>query len=365
MRVLCFCEKWESGGIEAFITSVLECMDRTGLDIDLVACTVKPTVYDERLANAGIVPHALGEDLHATGDNLRAFKELLARENYDVVHLNLYEGLALRFAQAAKRAGVSKVIVHSHNNEIRPSATRWAKLIVHHICIARYGKAADERWAPSATCAKFLFGNRLWTLVRNGIDPEAFAYAPDVRTTVRQELGISDDTLVLGCVGRLCAQKNQTFLLNVLEHIDNAVLLLVGEEDGTAITGAQIRDLAARNGLEGRVILYGLTDSISRLYQAMDALCMPSLFEGLGIAAVEGQAAGLPVFASPAVPEEARICDLFETLPLNAAVWAEDISAVDPAARTSMTETVRATGYDIHDVACFIHNAYTGEDDVR
>ena len=37
LRVLVFCEKWESGGVEAFVTTLLECMDRTGLVVDVAA----------------------------------------------------------------------------------------------------------------------------------------------------------------------------------------------------------------------------------------------------------------------------------------------------------------------------------------
>lgn len=360
VRVLCFCEKWESGGIEAFVTNVLTCMDCTDLEVDLAACIVQPGPYDARLAAVGIKPYALGTDLHAVGANLRAFARLIEERRYDVVHLNLYEGLALLFARAARRAGVPKVIVHSHNNDIRPGKLRWAKLALHRACVRLLGGYADERWAPSQTTASFLFGERPWTLVKNGIDVEAFAFNPDVRARVRDELGVGEQR-VLGCVGRLCDQKNQVFLLGVLEKLDNAILLLVGEDDSDGRVGETLRRVAREKGILDRVIFLGGTRQPARYYQAMDVLCMPSLFEGLGIVAIEAQAAGLPVIASPAVPPEARVCDLFQTVELDAEAWAHKVGTLSKPNRSVFTDMVEKAGYGIQSSAAFVRRIYAGD----
>lgn len=358
MRVLCFCEKWESGGVEAFVTTLYECMDRTGMQIDIAACTVSSGPYDARLAAMGIRVIPLGTGVRDVRANLQAFDQLVRAGAYDAAHLNLYEGLALLFARAARRAGVRRVIVHSHNNDLRPSRLRWAKLALHRTCTEMLGGWANARWAPSESAGRFMFRNRPFELVRNGIVPERFAFDPGVRTDLRHEMGIVQGELVMGCVGRLCDQKNQRFLVEVLSLVPRARLVLVGEDDGDGSYRTGMLDLAARLGVVDRVTLLGRRDDVAPFYQMMDVLCMPSLFEGLGIVAIEAQASGLPVLASPAIPSEARVCASFGTVPLVPAEWARRVEAVSGCARSSQAGAVAVAGYDMRETAAWVRGEY-------
>ena len=361
LRVLVFCEKWESGGVEAFVTTLLECMDRTGLTVDLAACKVQPGPYDTRLAEMGIELIALGAGIRDVTANLAKFHRLLERGSYDVVHLNVYEGLALLFAWKAKKAGVARVIVHSHNNDLRPSATRWLKLALHRMCACLLGGYADVRWAPSQAAGRFMFGTRPFTLVRNGIVPERFAFDDGVREGLRSELGFTSGQAVLGCVGRFCEQKNQTFLVEVLAALPkNARLLLVGEDDGDGSYEAVLWLRACELHVSDRVLLYGRTSDVAPLYQAMDALCVPSTFEALGIVAVEAQAAGLPVVASTAVPQEAFAGGRFNQVPLDPDAWASALTdaLTQHHDRSQAWQAVSRTGYDMREVAAEVLRGY-------
>lgn len=64
---------------------------------------------------------------------------------------------------------------------------------------------------------------------------------------------------------------------------------------------------------------------MNRILQAMDVFLFPSLYEGLGIAALEAQATGLPCIISDSVPSECRVTDLAESLDLNLPIdeWAD------------------------------------------
>ena len=362
--MLCFCEKWASGGIESFLTNIYECMDRTDIELDVVCCQMQGDIYEKRLARVGVGVEVLSGDVRALPKNLRLFDRLLRRGRYNVAHMNLYEGLGLLFAWRAHVAGVGKVIVHSHNTDLRPSALRLLKLAAHHACVAVLGGCSDVRWAPSSAAAGFMFGGRSWRLVHNGIVPERFGFDGEARQAMRRELGLGD-SFVLGCVGRLCAQKNQAFLLEVLACTDDEVkLLLVGEDDGALDLTCRADEL----GVADRIIFAGVRPDVERSYQAMDALCVPSLFEGLGIVAVEGQAAGLPVLCSPAVPPEARVSDLLEALPLAVDAWADAIGRLwacrkeGLAFRAShrMVDAIKDAGYDRRQIACLVREEYVG-----
>lgn len=363
MRVLCFCEKWESGGVESFVTNLYECMDRDGIEVDVVACVRdEDALFTTRLAAIGIEVGMLSGKLWSVHENVRMFRKLLEHGHYDVVHLNLFEGLALLFARESRRSGVPCVIVHGHNTDLHPGRMRSAKLAVHHACVLLFAGQANLRWAPSEAAAHFMFGRLPWELVKNGIVPELFAFDTATRANVREKLGLGG-TFVLGCVGRLCAQKNQTFLIDVLAEYASrhpgadAKLLLVGSGDDESA----LRAHAHMCSMDDRVVFCGARNDVPTLYSAMDVLCVPSLFEGLGIVAVEGQASGLPVLCSPAVPGEVRISDSFQSVSLDVATWVDALEALrlhGEFDRCGGGNAVRRAGYDMRETAARVRAAY-------
>jgi glycosyltransferase involved in cell wall biosynthesis len=102
---------------------------------------------------------------------------------------------------------------------------------------------------------------------------------------------------LLLCVARLAPEKGIATLIDAMRHLpENVVLNIAGEGSERARLTQQIQS----NGLENRVMLLGevsKTEIEKRLAQS-DIFCQPSLQEGLGIAALEAMAAGLPVVAS-------------------------------------------------------------------
>lgn len=368
-RICCFCETWESGGIESFLYNVLCRLDLTGLEIDLVAAKIEESIFTDGLAQRGVRFYELSGNPRHLLRNWSAFWKLLQKRKYDVIHFNVFQGLSLFYAQLAKETGVPVRIVHCHGPALRPSKTRWLKMRVHLLAKALFANAATERWACSAAAATFMFP--AWILqkagfnyIHNGIDTVRFQFSMEQRQELRRALAISHD-FVIGHVGRLCEEKNQMFLLdifaNILQQRPDSVLLLAGG-------GPQefrLRQKAKELNIEARVKFLGVTDKIPQILWAMDAFVFPSLFEGLGIAAVEAQAAGLPVFCSEQVPDEARVTSRFYKLSLkdSASQWAEMIlkySSPD-IEREKSAEQVRQAGFEIDDVARTIEAAYWGQ----
>lgn len=74
---------------------------------------------------------------------------------------------------------------------------------------------------------------------------------------------------------------------------------------------------------------------MNRILQAMDVFLFPSLYEGLGIAALEAQASGLPCIISDGVPSECKVTDLAESLDLNLPIdkWANAVLEKQSAIR--------------------------------
>lgn len=368
MRRICiFCETWESGGIESFLHNLLLNMDRRGMEIDIVAAELRESVFTEELRTAGVRFVVLSGRQRQILRNHRLFRKLLAERRYDVVHLNVFQGLSLYYARLARKAGVPVRIAHSHNTALRRSLLRPVKLAMHKAGSRWFSADAADHWACSGPAAEFMFpadilSARGYTFIPNGIETARFRFDGAERDRMRRKLGI-EGSFVVGSVGRLCYQKNQSFLLDVLAALlpqrPGSVLLLVGEGEDRPMLEEKVRRL----GLEGSVIFYGTSSRVESLFWAMDAFVFPSLFEGLGIAAVEAQAAGLPTICSEYVPEEARTTALCRALALSAPLWAETLAAERSEggpARSAYAEDILAAGYDVKAVAKQIEQVYRG-----
>lgn len=363
-RICCFCETWESGGIESFLHNVLLRLDLTETEVDLAAACIRESVFTAALREKGVRFVELSGRVRSP-ENGRRFRELLRQRQYDAVHFNLFQGLSLHYVRIAEEEGVPVRIAHSHNTALRRSVGRSLKLLLHRAGQRLYTASATELWACSEDAARFLFArDRLeadgYTFIPNGIETERFRFDGEVRRAVRRELGVGGAPVICS-VGRLCGQKNQDFLLDVFAEVQrrrtDCFLLLVGEGDAEAA----LREKARRLGIAERVIFYGVTAHVERLLWAADVMAFPSLFEGLGIVAVEAQAAGLPVIASERVPREVYITPGAVRLALSAgaAVWAEQLlEAVPPHDRAASAARVRAAGFDVSDMAETVGRGY-------
>jgi len=161
----------------------------------------------------------------------------------------------------------------------------------------------------SRRSADALFGGgaeRPAQIIHYGLDFSRFAALPP-GAEVRRQLGIPPERKVIGHVGRFAPMKNHAFLVESFHRVIlrgvNAHLLLVG--DGPLQQG--IRADVERRGLVDRCTFAGHRSDVAPMFSAMDVFVFPSEYEGLGIVAVDGQAAGVPVIASTAIPEEIEV----------------------------------------------------------
>ena len=204
--------------------------------------------------------------------------------------------------------GAGGVLCSGFAKVLGRAGARVALLDLNYDAADRYAREATELWACSRPAAEFLFPaelleSRSWRFIPNGIDTRRFQFRPEVRTRVRQELGLGD-SFVFGHGGRLCEQKNQAFLLEAFAKTagrrPDSRLLLIGQGEDRS----DLESRAEALNIADRVIFHGTSDRVPELLWAMDVFAFPSRFEGLGIVAVEAQAAGLPTVCAEAVPEE-------------------------------------------------------------
>ena len=123
-----------------------------------------------------------------------------------------------------------------------------------------------------------------------------------------------------------------------------------------------LEEQAERLGIREATIFYGTCGQVERLYWGMDVFAFPSRFEGLGIAAVEAQAAGLPVLCSEEVPEEALFTRQAERIPLEAGRWAQAILGWKAAGDRSPLSAEEERRFAVGHTAWIMEKAYREEE---
>lgn len=314
-KILVWTECWATGGIETFVTAMVE-----GLwGRSLAQCTVFSNWglgnrYESRLVSSGanqvvvfkeVCPNLVKRQLCGMG----RFRKQLKEEKYDLVYINAMNGAGFLYAAIAKSVGKVPVIVHSHNSAFGSSHAR-IKQLIHSVGKKFFSSCADKKVACSINAGRYLFSDDNYIVMPNGINSKKFTYNGVTRIQTRSKLMISDDEILLGSIGRLSEAKNPLFQLEVLDSLlkrqVKCKLLLVGGGE----LEESVRLEAARRGLSTHVLVKGAVSDPENYMFALDVCCMPSKFEGLPFSVIECQCAGLPIVASPAIAPEADIVGL-------------------------------------------------------
>ena len=197
---------------------------------------------------------------------------------------------------------------------------------------------ANVQIAPSTEAAEFMFGKGCVQrdrahILHNGVDLSEYRYSEDYRKSIRQELGMTKDVLVVGHVGRFNQQKNHGFLLEIFKAIqeknENSILLLVGQGEQEL----DIRKKASALGISAQIVFMGVRADVPQLLSAMDVFVFPSLYEGMPNTVIEAQATGLPCVIADTITREADITGLVRYMSLQDApeLWAQAaLDAVSP-----------------------------------
>ncbi|HEY9640573.1 MAG TPA: glycosyltransferase family 1 protein [Coleofasciculaceae cyanobacterium] len=307
IRVLHAVGGMTQGGTETWLMNVLRHIDRNRFRMDFLVHTNQPCIYDEEIRRLGgrIIP-CLNPSKPL--QYAASFNQVIQQYGpYDVIHshMHYFSGYLLRLAH---QAGIPIRIAHSHCALSEVNAT-WnrrlylalSKLWIDHY--ATFGLGCSEQAAAELyglnwkthPCRQVLYCGTVLSPFQASVNSSA----------VRAELGIPSDAFVVGHVGRFAIEKNHSFLVEVatetIQRNPKTLFLLIGQGALHSTIQQQVVD----RGLEKQFIFAGSRSDVPRLMMgAMDAFIFPSLFEGLGLALIEAQAAGLPCLFSDVIPTE-------------------------------------------------------------
>lgn len=353
MKVLVLGMTENYGGVESFIMNYYRRFNHSKVIFDFLTNTFQPIAYESELKKYGCHIYRIVKKSSNYFEYHKAvnhFFKVHARE-YEVIWQNANILSNIDYLKLAKKYGIKIRIIHSHNTQnIYRGYIRIIRGLMHKRNKKRIDSYANIFWACSESASKFFYTDKIRKKARiipNAINISDVTFSKDKRKKIRNSYNLAKN-YVIGNIGRLSVQKNQTFTLNVFKRAlkiePKLKLILVGDGEKKDALITQINEM----GLNKNVILTGTRKDIGALLSAFDLFFFPSLFEGLSVAILEAQANGVPILSSTgAISFEDEINKNVKTLDLKQdteQLWAETLVKM---ARQSKRVSPKETRYNI------------------
>lgn len=326
-NVLVFGMTENPGGIETVIMDYYQKLQDKKIHFDFLCNTKKKVAYEKNIKKMNSKVYkitARSENFYKYRRELLSFFKEHASE-YDCIWVNVNSLVNIDYLIMAKKFGIKKRIIHSHNSRMMEKGMKATiKKEVHLLNKIRIKNYATNFWACSTAAAVWFYPTKLLKkvqIIKNAIDTSKFTFNIQKQRKIRKEYNL-ENSLVIGNVGRLQLQKNQKFCIKILKKLvkinPNVNMIFVGDGPDRS----KLANLVNEYKLNSNVRFVGIQNDIDRWLSSFDVFLFPSLFEGLPLALLEAQANGLPIIASKdAIPSDVKINENVDFIYLN-----EDIS---------------------------------------
>lgn len=348
VKVLQVIDSLGMGGAETWLLEVLRLWSKSEAgQLDFLMTSGKREIFDEEARRLGAKIYYVRYSRRHVLRFASEFRRIVREGQYHAIHDHQDFASGWHFLMGAGMLPKIR-ITHVHNPayQIRNNYG----VTVGRRLIASIGKALVARYSTHITgtsrqaVIEYGFDTPRFRKVPKaalhcGFDPARFLGDSDLaKESVSHEFHWNKDSKIILFAGRIDQSpdvghpqnhKNSSFAVSVAIECmrrDARVRLLLAGATSPAVPFLKQRIAAA--GFESRAQFAGIRQDIPRLMLASDVLLFPSRGEGLGMVAVEAQAAGLPVLASTAVPRECVVIPElvhFQKLEAGVARWADDL----------------------------------------
>jgi len=242
----------------------------------------------------------------------REFYLLCRKQKFDVIHVHA-DIMSAPYIIAAWLAGCRRLIIQAHNaDESMPVRGKWKEKLFRPI-FRQLSLSLGYRiiGISNHTLDTFLAG-RPRRMGKDrvhyyGIDPASFLGARPDRAKFRQELGLAEGALILLFAGRLVPEKNPLFAVEVLAEMRRRHPLVVALFVGSGSMEQAITARAQELGIGDACRFLGWRSDVPEIMVCCDWFILPrpeKPMEGLGIAVVEAQLAGLRLLLSRGIADD-------------------------------------------------------------
>lgn len=294
-RVLHVIDSLNLGGAQSVMINLLRYADRSQFEFEVATMSGRG-VYWDRVKALGVPVRALSFS-RLVPVYVPSMIWMCLKRRYDIVHTHLIGANAIAKPLAAL-CGVKIRINHDHCNDKASDPRRWIALadeISNHL--------STHVIAVSQSTHDYLVGHEHMppdrvTTIHNGVDLDVFRPRREQRAAARQRLGLPADAFIVAGIGRLSYQKNFSLFIQVAAAVaaqrPSAYFVIAG----TGPEEQQLRDHAARLGIEQRLRFLGYVGDMPEFYPAVDAMLLTSRYEGLPITILEAMATGTTIVSS-------------------------------------------------------------------
>jgi glycosyltransferase involved in cell wall biosynthesis len=340
----------QQGGAETMLLRLLERMDRSQFEAEVISLRQIHPVGD-RIEAIDIPVRALQANRFPTPAGMVKLISWLRQGRFDVVqtwmtHADLLGGIAARIAGIPVAWGI-------HAGHLDARTHGRAALVTAQV------NARLSRTIPSMIicCSetsrrehiKLGYAGDKMAVIPNGFDVSSFHPNPAARLSVREELSLPPETILVGHVGRFHPQKDHSTLVEAARHLVARDLdiqfVLVGQ--GLSPDNATLAGCVGKAGVTRRFHLLGPRRDVSRLTASFDVACLSSCYgEAFPLVIGEAMACGVPCAATDCGDSAALIGDTGVVVPIRNPVALaqaiERLATLTPTARRELGTAARA-----------------------
>lgn len=346
-------------GIANYIYNYFSHINSEMFSIDLVINNSNVNnIYQETLEKRGIMVYKVHSYEDSIKQWLNEINELMKQKKYDIVecHVGIRSNMVCKLAKKHK---IPVRIIHTH---IAYEPENFIKKAIRKSVNVLYSSYVTDYFGCSKDALKWTFGrliNRTRScVIKNAIETTKFIFNVETRQKYREILNLEDE-FVVGCVGRLCFQKNQKFLIDIFnviqKNIVHSKLLIIGDGPDRAALEAKCSKL----GIANKVVFMGLRDDVCALLNSLDAFVLPSRYEGFGIVYLEAQINRLPTFGTlERVPSNVAVSNMMHYISekKSSEDWAREIMNI--AAKGRDSSNIKVDEFDIQKQISILENKY-------
>ncbi|HBL06364.1 MULTISPECIES: glycosyltransferase family 1 protein [unclassified Clostridium] len=354
------------GGTETMLMNLYRKVYKE-IQFDFVSYYHKEGYYDEEIRKLGgiIIKLDPPSEVGVIKSVINLMKIIKNDDEYSAVHAHTLFNCGVGVL-AAKLVGVKVRISHAHTT--KDCSKSLIKRLYISIMKGLIKGFSTNFLSCSDAAGKYLFGystlkDDRYCKLPNYIDYERFINN-EGSSYIRKKLGINNDDILIGNVGRFIRVKNHNFLINLMSNLvrinPKFKCILIGDGDLRGPIEEKIKKL----NLENNIHLLGIRDDVNNILKEIDLFILPSTYEGLGLVLLEAQASGVPCLTSTAIQPEADLhLDLLKRLNLEAGIeiWSNTVMKMLEQSKVDkmlIKRTFEFHGYRIEDVKGKLYKLY-------
>lgn len=300
------------GGAEVITASYLSGLKERGQDVSLMELMHRPSYLYQKMVREHIPIHSILHNANnfffkvlnvLFGSVVLGIRErsIIREVQPDIVHLQMFSEKLFLNGVDTKRVFLT---IHSDLYRITDNLSEKGrdmlrKLMMdgmHVIVLSDKARKSVLEFCPSVDVHK----------IPNGLDLAEIRRKKYDRRQLCGELGVSEDSFILGHVGRFHKVKNHAKLIDIFDSLHkmrpNSMLLLIGDDANEE--GPKIHEMVAKRGLADCVRFMGVRSDATALMSCMDAFALTSVSECFSLVSIEAQAFDVRCVLTDAVPEE-------------------------------------------------------------